>query len=62
MRMGNLLCVASVPSTVMAATTPRLGVDHPTVVPADPDDAADADDEAAADPDDGYPNPDDAAD
>ncbi|MFB6154987.1 MAG: hypothetical protein ABEJ22_03765 [Haloferacaceae archaeon] len=31
--MGNYLCVRRVFSNVMSAKRPRLGVDHPTVVP-----------------------------
>lgn len=35
----------------MSATTPSVGIDHPTVVPAnfDPDDDANPDDDATAD-------------
>jgi hypothetical protein len=33
MRMGNYLCAGSVLSNVMSAKRPRLGVNHPTVVP-----------------------------
>jgi len=33
MRMGNLLSAGLLPTTVMAASKPRLGVAHPTVVP-----------------------------
>lgn len=33
MRMGNLLSAGLLPTIVMAASKPRLGVAHPTVVP-----------------------------
>ena len=46
MRMGNLLHVAIQPSSVMAASKPRLGVAHPTVVPGES--RSESDDEAPA--------------
>jgi len=46
--MGNYLGVPAVSPTVMSTDRPRVGVDHPTVVPSNfqPDDSdADADDD-----------------
>ena len=61
MRMGNLLSAGLLPTTVMAASKPRLGIAHPTVVPgerrADGDGGAQteqaASDEQPADAEDG---------
>ena len=55
--MGNFLSVVRLPPVgVMSATTPSVGIDHPTVVPVnfDPDDdatteTAAGDDDAATD-------------
>jgi len=47
MRMGNLFRVERQRSIAMAASKPRLGVAHPTVVPGDP--TAGGDDEALTD-------------
>lgn len=33
MSMGNFLCLLAVGVHAMAATTPRIGIDHPTTVP-----------------------------
>ena len=40
MRMGNLLGAEAVPRDVMSSTEPRLGVRHPTVVPANAESAS----------------------
>jgi len=42
MRMGNLFTTALQYSRVMSAEHPRLGVDHPTVVPRPPRETDDA--------------------
>ena len=50
MRMGNLLGARTVLCGVMSQARPRLGVSHPTVVPANFESASesqDPDDEAA---------------
>jgi hypothetical protein len=36
MRMSNFLCAWREGPCEMAATQPRIGIDHPTVVPAPP--------------------------
>ncbi|MFB6156407.1 MAG: hypothetical protein ABEJ34_01010 [Haloferacaceae archaeon] len=42
--MGNLLCVAALWVSVMAATAPRLGIAHVTVVPTNLDEDGDDED------------------
>jgi hypothetical protein len=41
MLIGNIICIGTISSVVMATSTNRVGLDHPTVVPENFEDESD---------------------